>query len=165
MFARITGALAATILLASACNNGANGPATFSAEVPDGAFVGEIAIGPQDAPAQIVEYASPTCPACEQFHRIVGPTIKEFTDSGQARWVFKEYPTAPRELAVAGVVTARCAGEDQAFDVINDLFEKQNGILSAARVGAGETALIEVAERFGVSEADFQTCRTSRGSA
>jgi protein-disulfide isomerase len=41
-------------------------------------------------------------------------------------------PTAPVDLAVAGFLLARCAGEDQYFTVLGDLFETQETLFASA---------------------------------
>jgi len=119
----------------------------------------DMAIGNADAPATLIEYASVTCGACYQFHRDVVPTLKEMVDDGRVRFVFREFPTAPNEVAVAGFAIARCAGDDAAyFEVLEDLFENQSGILAAARNGTVRAALQAVAARHGLDATAFETC-------
>lgn len=157
MFAFSRRALAAAIAaVALAACGGAQGDT--NTETPAGVSLEEMSIGAADAPVTLVEYASTTCPACRFFHDNVGPTIKEYVEAGTVRWVFREFPTAPTNISVAGAVIARCAGEDKDFDVLDDLFENQPGILSAARNGSAETALRAVAARHGIDDARFDQC-------
>lgn len=150
------------LALAAACGN-ANGD-DAGARTTSGGGLPEMAMGDPDAPVELVEYASVTCTACAQFHFDVMPTIKEdYVDTGKVRFVFREYPTPPAEVAIAGFALARCAGDDAYFDVIDSLFEAQPGILMAARQGAVRPALMAIAERHGITtEADFDACLTNR---
>lgn len=119
----------------------------------------DMAIGPDNAPVTLIEYASVTCGACFQYHRDVVPAIKDMVDDGRVRFVFREFPTAPEEVAIAGFAIARCAGEDEAyFAVLEDLFTNQAGILAASRNGSVRAALQAVAARHGVDAAAFETC-------
>jgi protein-disulfide isomerase len=127
----------------------------------EGAALGDMVKGDADAPIEIIEYASWTCPACLDFHLNVVPTIQaEYIDTGKARFIFREFPTAPANIAVAGFVLSRCAGEDKYFDVLDELFERQQGILSVARQGDQvRGALEQVASNHGlVGSAQFDAC-------
>ncbi|MEM9669796.1 MAG: thioredoxin domain-containing protein [Pseudomonadota bacterium] len=116
-------------------------------------------LGIEDAPAVLIEYASITCGACAQYHRDIVPAIKEMVDEGRVRFVFREYPTPPAEVAVAGFAAARCAADDTAyFAMLDDMFENQQGIMAATRNGTVRTALQAVASRHGVDGETFEAC-------
>lgn len=135
-------------------------PATSNGGAGQSAIQDNI-LGSADAPITIVEYASWTCSACLQFHRDVIPTLKsEYVDTGKVRFVFREFPTAPANITVAGFALARCAGPDKYYDVVDELFDRQPGILSMARQGSQvRAALMQVAENHGISgEEAFDTC-------
>ncbi len=160
LFSRRTALIALAALGLAACGDTMAGTdRTSAASRPSGAL-NEMAIGDTDAPVTLVEYASVTCGACAQFHRDVYPPIKtDYVDTGKVRFVFREFPTPPEELAMAGFVIARCAGDEAYFDVLNDLFSNQAGIIQAARAGAARSAMMAVAERHGIEgEAAFEAC-------
>ncbi len=146
---------AVSALLLAACGS-ANGDDTTSSAT--GAVLGDFAVGPADAQVTVIEYASPTCPHCKTFHDEVVPVIKEYAVEGKVRFIFREFPTPPVPISVAGIAIARCSGESSQFDVLDDLFENQAGILSAARSGAAEDALKAVAARHGIDSAQFDAC-------
>ncbi|MEL6285861.1 MAG: thioredoxin domain-containing protein [Pseudomonadota bacterium] len=154
----VIAALAATALAACGSANGDNTPAS------SGSALNEMVLGDPNAPVTLVEYASVTCGACYQFHMDVMPTIKErFIEPGHVKFAFREFPTPPVNVAVAGFAIARCAGPDKYFDVLDDLFESQPGIIQAARQGAVLPALEAVAARHGiVGEEAFDTCINDR---
>lgn len=121
---------------------------------------GDKFIGSPDATVTLVEYASVTCPACAVFHQNVWPAIKQkYIDTGQVNFVFRDYPTPPANIAIAGFAVARCKGDNESyFEIVDDLFEHQNGILSAYRAGVAKNAIEEVAKRNGINKSTFEKC-------
>ena len=124
----------------------------------------DIALGADDAPITMVEYASWTCPACLQFHNDVIPMLKaDYVDAGHVKFVFREFPTAPANVSVAGFALARCAGEDRYYDVIDDLFAAQTNILNLARSGGDiEGALRTLASSYGIEGDSFNACLSNQ---
>ena len=155
-FTRRAAILAASAFTLVACGNGDDGA---TANPISGSDANEMSLGSADAPLVLVEYASITCPHCKSFHEDVMPTIKtNYIETGQLRYVFYDFPTPPVNIAVAGAAIGRCAGSDKFFDVLDDLFENQAGIMSAARAGAAKGALEAVAARHGLDSAAFDSC-------
>ena len=156
---------ALSLILIPACGNanGQDGEAD-SAAAPEGSALSEMFQGDADAPVTLIEYASVTCGACKQFHETVYPALKtRYVDTGKLRYVFREFPTPPEDIALAGFALARCAGPDRYFEVLDDLFEHQVGIIQAARNGAAASALAAVGERHGIEGEDaFRACINSR---
>ncbi len=157
-------ALSAFALFALAACGSANGDATGPSAQTNADGVVDMVLGDPDAPVTLIEYASVTCGACLQFHQQVMPTIKEdYVEAGLVKFVFREFPTPPQNIAVAGFALARCAGPDVYYDVMDDLFEAQPGILAAARQGAVKPALMAIGERHGiVGEEAFEACLNDR---
>ncbi|NBC21005.1 MAG: thioredoxin domain-containing protein [Alphaproteobacteria bacterium] len=153
-------ALLAVILMAG-CGS-ANGSDDTDSRA--GATLPDMSLGAEDAPVTLIEYASVTCGHCAQFHQEVLPVIKEdYVSTGKVRFVFREFPTPPQNIAIAGFALARCAGEDRYFDVLDDLFDSQPGIMMAAREGAAGPALKAIAERHGIEgDEAFESCINDR---
>ncbi len=87
-------------------------------------------IGRADAPVTVVEYASFACPHCASWHEMVWPLFKaRFVDTGQVRFVFRNFPTQPAQTALSGAALARCAAPDRFFDVASALMKGQNAVL------------------------------------
>lgn len=87
-------------------------------------------IGEADAPVTVVEYASFACPHCANWHRFVFPGFRaRFIDTGQVRFVFRNLPTPPEEIALPGAALARCAAPDRFFDVASALMLGQDAVL------------------------------------
>lgn len=148
----------------SACGQAGSeddGAASTPSEGGETAIVQDIILGDPDAPVTMIEYASWTCPACLNFDQTVMPMVKaDYIETGKVRFVFREFPTPPQNIAVAGFAVARCAGDDKYYDVIDELFERQAGILTLARQGGQvKAALMQVAENHGLSgEEAFDNC-------
>jgi protein-disulfide isomerase len=152
----ITAVIPAALLMVG-CGNAAGNDGAAAAS---GSGLADMSIGAADAPVTLIEYASITCGHCAQFHHDVLPAIKaDYVETGKVRFVFREFPTPPANIAIAGFALARCAGDDQYFAVLDDLFDSQPGILTAARQGAAGTALKAIAERHGIAgDEAFDAC-------
>lgn len=125
----------------------------------------DIIFGDPAAPVTLIEYASWTCPACLDFHSRIMPTVKaDYIDSGKVRLVFREFPTPPANVAVAGFALARCTEGDAYYDMLDELFIRQDAILTLARQGGPVVeALKQVASNHGiVGDEAFQACLDSQ---
>lgn len=147
MLRKLAGAAALSVVLALA---GCSGKDAAPAE-------GDMALGaPEGAKVTVVEYASVTCSGCAAWNEQVWPQFKaKYVDTGKVRYVFREFPTPPQDVAVAGFLVARCAGEDKYFHVIDQIMR------SLPDMHAGtppRDILLRAAREAGLSEAQFQTC-------
>lgn len=162
------GALAALAL--SACGSSSeSGDSNGDSGASSGGDVvlQDIIFGDPDAPVTLIEYASWTCPACLDFHSRIMPTIKtDYIDTGKVRLVFREYPTPPMNIAVAGFTLARCANDETYYDLLDELFMRQDAILTLARQGGPVVeALQQVGANHGIAtEADFEACLADQNS-
>ena len=119
----------------------------------------DLATGPADAKVTVVEYASMTCPHCAHFTKDVWPALKsKYVDTGKVRFVFREYPL--NDLAIAGSMLARCAGNDKAFELIEVLFQKQDEW--AFGEGNAVPRLFELAKQAGFTQESFNKCLTDQ---
>lgn len=161
----ITGLAALALAACGQAGSEDSGDSATGSTSVEGAALGDMVKGSADATVEVVEYASWTCPACLDFHTRVMPTINEdYVETGKVRFVFREFPTAPQSIAVAGFALARCAGEDKYFEVLDELFERQPGILAIARNGDQvRVALETIASNHGISAgAAFEACLASQ---
>jgi protein-disulfide isomerase len=118
---------------------------------------GDMALGaPEGAKVTVVEYASVTCSGCAAWNEEVWPQFKaRYVDTGKVRYVFREFPTPPQDVAVAGFLLARCAGEDKYFHVIDQIMRSLPELHSGT---PPRDILLRTAREAGLSEAQFQTC-------
>lgn len=145
---RIGVAAAAAAFLLAGCGGEGGGSVELTSE--------DRALGDPDAPITMVEYASITCGNCKYWHDEVWPLFKEeFVDTGKVRFVFRELPTAPLDVSMAGFLVARCAPEERYFNVIDILFERQETLFTT-QDRRGE--LLAIARAAGLSEDQFNAC-------
>ncbi len=139
-------ALGASALALAACNGG--GGAAVSAD--------DMSLGDANAKVTVVEYASLACGHCAEWNKTVFPEFKaKYIDTGKVRYVFREFITAPPQLAVAGTLLARCTGKDKYFTVIDAVFHGQEEIF---RTGDIRGVLLPIAQSAGLSEEAFMAC-------
>lgn len=120
----------------------------------------DMTLGSEDAPVTVIEYASVTCPHCATFHETVFPEIKEkYVDTGKVRFIFREFPTSPANLSIAGSMLARCAadkgGTDAYFLVLDALFKTQRAWIGSATPRA---ELLKIAGQANMNEEEFDAC-------
>ena len=142
--AAITGAAMAAMALA-ACNG-----AKTAAE-------GDMAQGaPEGAKVTVYEYASVTCPHCALWQKNTWPAFKaKYVDTNKVRYVFRELPTPPVNVAVAGFMIARCAGDDKYFDVVHNILASQDEW--QAGVNPRDT-LFRIGNGAGLSNQQIEAC-------
>lgn len=159
-FTRRAAIAAISVFALAACGsaNGDDTPATTpAAPAEDGVLLGH-AKGNPDASVTVIEYASPTCPACKYWHDTVMPTLNEdYIATGKINFIYREFPL--NEIDVVAYSLARCAGKDKYFEVLDDLFSSQDGIKAAARQGVVEDALKALGARHGVT--DYEACKNN----
>ncbi|MEL6727847.1 MAG: thioredoxin domain-containing protein [Pseudomonadota bacterium] len=160
LYTRRATVAALSLFALSACGAADTSNAQESPSSPSGVALTDMTLGSDDATITVVEYASWTCPACLQFHNDVIPVLKaDYVETGQVKFIFREFPTPPANVAVAGFALARCAGEDQYYSVIDDLFMAQTNVLNLARSGGDiEGALRDLASSYGIQGDDFNEC-------
>ena len=122
-----------------------------------GAAEGDMALGaPEGAKVTVVEYASVTCGHCATWQEQVWPEFKtRYVDTNKVRYVFREFPTPPADIAAAGFLIARCAGDDKYFDVIHEIMASQREWQAGV---PPRSTLVRVATGAGLSEQQFQAC-------
>lgn len=85
----------------------------------------EMSIGAEDAPVEIIEYASYTCPHCATFHANQYPQIKEnYIDTGLVRFIYREVYFD--RFGLWASMVARCGGEEKFFGITEVLYEQQS---------------------------------------
>ena len=147
--AAVTGAALAAMTLLAACSGAKTGAAAE----------GDMALGAAEgAKVTVVEYASVTCGHCATWQSQVWPEFKtKYVDTNQVRYVFREFPTAPEAVAVAGFLVARCAGPDKYVPVIHEIRASQSELFGGV---PPRTILLRIANGAGLSEEQFQACVT-----
>jgi protein-disulfide isomerase len=91
-------------------------------------------MGKPDAPITIIEYASLTCPHCADFAEKTLPEIKKnWIDTGKAKLIFRDLPTAPAALAEAAAMISHCSGDaDRYFIFLDTFYHSQRNWIQAS---------------------------------
>jgi protein-disulfide isomerase len=117
----------------------------------------DIAVGKDDAPITIYEYASLTCPHCAEFDTETFPKVKtDWIDTGKARLVFRNFPLD--QFALKAAMVARCAPPERFFAFIDALFQDQANWAGSSNPDAVMQALARIARLGGISEDKFNAC-------
>lgn len=159
-FTRRAAIAAITVFALAACGTatGDDTPVTTPTDTAqEGVLLGHSKGNPE-ATVTVIEYASPTCPACKYWHDNVMKSVDEnYVTTGKINFIYREYPL--NEIDVVAYSLARCAGDDKFFEVLDDLFSSQDGIKAAARQGVVEDALKALGARHGVT--DYEGCKNN----
>lgn len=117
-------------------------------------------MGAATAPVTIIAYASVMCPHCAQWFTTEWPVFKEnHIDTGQVRFVFREFPTSPVNYARTGFVIANCAPTERYFDHIVYQMQNQNYIFSAIQAGQARPMYQSLAYQAGLQTPEqMQAC-------
>lgn len=107
-------------------------PLALAAGKEEGFAIDQI-LGKPDAPVTIIEYASTTCSHCAHFHKTVLPEIKKnWIDTGKARLIYRDFPTAPAALSLGSSMIAHCAGSERYFGVLGLIMDQQEKWLASS---------------------------------
>jgi len=150
--------LGASALVLAACKRG--GGAAVSAD--------DMVLGNANAQVTLVEYASTTCPHCAEFHESVWDQLKtNYIDTGRIRFVFREFPTAPAPIAVAGFQVARCGGAtpEQYFIRIGEIFRTQQALFQSIPADAGRRYFVNLGQAAGLTQEQVLQCISDEAGA
>ena len=116
----------------------------------------DMSMGAANAPVTVIEYASVSCPHCADWAKEVFPAFKaKYIDTGKVRFVYREALTSDPGIAAAGFLTARCAGKDKYFQVVDAIYRAQQEMY---QTGDPHAVLLKIAQSAGLTEAQFDSC-------
>ncbi|MDP1738617.1 MAG: DsbA family protein [Caulobacter sp.] len=119
----------------------------------------DMTLGNPRAKVVVVEYASLSCPHCAHFHNAIFPAFrKKYIDTGKVQFVYREFVTAPAEIAVPAAMLARCAGPERYFRVVERVFATQEEMYKDGTVGGVHRILRREAAALGVDTAAYDVC-------
>jgi len=128
--------------------------ATASSEV---AMVPDMILGKLDAPVEVVEYASFTCPHCANFHDTVfGQLKKNYIDTGKVKFVHREVYCDKFGLWAAMV--ARCGGPERYFPVSDMIYDTQKDWIGDGQEGTIAANLRKIGLKAGMTKEALDAC-------
>ncbi len=107
------------------------------------------ALGPEDAPVEVIEFSDYLCPVCRGARPMVNRIREEY--KGKIRWVYMDFPLEMHEGARELARAPRCAGDQGKF------WEYQE-LLLGAHGRPGPRDLEEYAGRLGLDIGRFRAC-------
>ncbi len=134
---------------------------------PDSGQVVDVKIGSNDhvlgnknAKVTIVEFADFRCPFCERFfQQAETPMIKEYVDSGKARFVFKNYAFLGQQSTWASEAVECAAEQGKFWEYHNWLYKNQ-----APETNLGYYSKVNLAKyagTVGLNTGQFTSCLNS----
>lgn len=148
---RFLAALATTALLLFSVS-------THAAPITTEEALKDRVLGDPNAPIEIIEYSSLTCPHCRHFHTEILPELKKnYLDTGRAKLVYRDFPFD--QIGLMATLLARCAPPSRYFQFLDVLFQNQE---KWARDANPLQALTRIGKLGGLSEADFNACTQNK---
>lgn len=117
-------------------------------------------IGADNAPVTVIMYASVTCSHCGKWFAEEWPTFKtEQIDTGNVRFIVREFPTQPANLSRAGFAIASCAPEADYFTHLVGQMHSQHILFPAMEANNAKPVYLNFARLAGMpTEADLNAC-------
>ncbi len=133
---------------------------------PEGAFdplPGDHTLGNADAPATLMVFASVTCGHCADWFENQWPQVKrDLVETGRAKIIFREFPTGPMPISVAGFLLADCGSDDKYFDAIEWQMANQTRIREQMIAGQVQQTHNEVGAAAGLDAEQTRACLTDK---
>ena len=119
--------------------------------------IAEMVQGDLDAPIEMIEYASFTCPHCATFHADVYPKLKiNYIDKGLVKFIYREVYFD--KYGMWASMIARCAGADRFFGMTDQIYRKQSNWARAESDVAIVTQLKKIGLLAGLDESQLSSC-------
>ena len=119
--------------------------------------IAEMVQGDLDAPIEMIEYASFTCPHCATFHADVYPKLKiNYIDKGLVKFIYREVYFD--KYGMWASMIARCAGADRFFGMTDQIYRKQSNWARAENDVAIVTQLRRIGLLAGLDESQLSAC-------
>ena len=119
--------------------------------------VEEMAIGPEDAPVTVIEYASLTCPHCARFHSDVFGRLKEnYIEPGRVRFIVRDVYFDRYGLWAAMI--ARCGGQERYFGIIDRLYSRQSEWARLPEPAEAVEAMKAIGRQAGLTDDQMDAC-------
>lgn len=123
----------------------------------DTSGITDMTLGDPDAKVTVTEYASFTCPHCQNFHQTVFDKLKEnYIDTGKIHFIYREVYFDRFGLWAAMV--ARCGGEMRYFGIADMIYETQEEWVAGGDPAQIAQNLRKIGKKAGLSDAELEAC-------
>jgi len=128
--------------------------AQSDAETPE---IVEMVLGDPDAPVEIREYASFTCPHCRNFHTGAFKELKkDYIDTGKVKLVYRDVYFD--RFGLWASMMARCGGEEKFFGIADLIYKGQPDWTRAGDPAAIVAELRKIGKISGLDDAALDAC-------
>lgn len=129
----------------------ANAQTAEAVEIPD------MVLGSADAPVEVIEYASYTCPHCASFHANQFNQLKEnYIDTGKVRFVYREVYFD--RFGLWASMVARCGEGARFFEISDMIYEKQREWTASGDPATIADELQKIGKIAGLDQATLDAC-------
>ncbi|WP_170563566.1 DsbA family protein [Ruegeria atlantica] len=123
----------------------------------DTSTIVEMTLGAEDAPVEIIEYASYTCPHCANFHNGAFKELKkDFIDTGKVKFIYREVYFDRYGLWASMV--ARCGGPEKFFGISDLIYEGQSEWTKAGGPAEIVDELRKIGRLAGIDNDQLEAC-------
>ncbi|TPD57656.1 hypothetical protein FIV46_16240 [Emcibacter nanhaiensis] len=137
----------------------------------------DVTLGDENAPVEIIEYASTTCGHCAHFNNDILPELeKKYVETGKVKLTFRHFMLNAIDMDAS--LISRCAAEKRYYPLLGMIFKRQEawyqpkkyrelvdqyGEETAFKMFSAQTRdeVAKVARMVGVSQADVDKCLAS----
>lgn len=120
-------------------------------------LVPDMVLGQADAPVEVIEYASFTCPHCANFHATALDRLREnYIDTGKVRFVYREVYFDKFGLWAASV--ARCGGAEKYFGIADMIYDTQKDWIGSGEAAEIAANLKKIGLKAGLSAEKVDAC-------
>ena len=130
----------------------------------DTSVVAEMAMGDENAPVTLIEYASFTCPYCASFHVNQFKELKaDFIDTGKVRFIYRD--VFFDKFGLWASMVARCGGPERFFGIVDMIYEDQREWIGDGTDAGVADRLRKIGKVAGLTEEELDACLTDRENA
>lgn len=134
------------------------------AQTAEAVVIPDMVMGQEDAPVTVVEYASFTCPHCQNFHETVFGQLKaDYIDTGKVKFVYREVYFDKYGLWAAMV--ARCGGTEKYFGIADILYDTQKEWLAPGDEAGIADNLRKIGLKAGIAPEALDACMKDNDTA
>ena len=126
--------------------------------------IADMTLGSPDAPVEVIEYASFTCPHCASFHASQFPQLKaNYIDTGKIHFGYREVYFD--RFGLWASMVARCGGEMRFFGLASAIYEKQREWTASGDPAIIMQELRKIAKTAGLDDAMLDECMSDEAKA
>lgn len=130
----------------------------------DPSRITDMVIGDANAPIEVIEYASYTCPHCASFHANQFKQLKEnYIDTGKVRFVYREVYFD--RFGLWASMIARCGGEQRFFGISGLIYEQQREWTASGDPAVIVDELRKIAKIAGLDDQTLDACMSDGDKA